>query len=231
MSAGRVLFVGCGPGAPDLLTLRAVRALQDADVVIWNPSLLDRDALDAHVRPDAQVVAWPPAGERDILAVYERALADGLLVVRLKGGDPTLLGRIQPELAAVQRLGLGCEIVPGVSAHGAGAAALAVEIATAQAPLVIADAGALPDRGAAATCIAVYGAGRDPHALQRDLRAGGWPDLTPCVVAIELSRRGQTLVACALGDLAETLEDHARGLMTIALVGVPCGAGPPGEKP
>ena len=59
-----------------------------------------------------------------------------------------------------------------------------------------------------------------PPALERDLRDGGWPASAPCMVAIEVSRPGEALVACPLGELAETLADHAGGLMTIALVGV-----------
>jgi precorrin-4 methylase len=226
-----VLFVGVGPGAPDLMTVRAVRAIEAADAVVWNPSLLDRAALVAHMRAGAQILEWPPAGERDILDVYDRALAEGLTVVRLKGGDPTLLGRMQPELAAVMELGLDCEIVPGVSAHGASAAALALELATADAPLLVADAASLSGASTAACgAIAVYGAGRDPHALQRDLRDRGWPASAPCVVAIEVSRAGQAHVACPLGELAETLTDHARGAMTIALVGVSDRRPTPGEK-
>ena len=230
MTRGRVQFVGCGPGAPDLLTVRAVRALERADVVIWNASLLDREVLAAHMRAGAEVVAWPPAGEREILDVYDRALAEGLVVVRLKGGDPTLLGRLEPELSAVHRLGLDCEIVPGVSAHCASTAALQFEIATADAPLLVADATSLPQPAFGAGSIAVYGAGRDPVALERDLRDGGWPASTPCVVAIEVSRPGEALVACALGELSETLADHAGGLMTIALVGVSDGRPTPGEN-
>lgn len=68
MSAGRIVFVGCGPGAEDLLTLRGVRALEAADVVIWNAGLLDRRALAAHTRGDVEIVAWPPATSRDALA-------------------------------------------------------------------------------------------------------------------------------------------------------------------
>ena len=234
MSRGRVLFVGCGPGAADLMTVRAVRAIERADVVIWNASLLDRDVLADHMRPDAQVVAWPPAGEREILDVYERALADGLLVVRLKGGDPTLLGRMEPELSAVQRLGLDCEIVPGVSAHCASAAALQFEIATPEGPLLVTDTASLAEPTAAAAAagsIAVYGAGRDAAALERRLRDGGWPASAPCVVAIEVSRPGEALVACPLEELAETLADHAGGLMTVALVGVSKRRLTPGETP
>ncbi|HEV2787707.1 MAG TPA: SAM-dependent methyltransferase, partial [Solirubrobacteraceae bacterium] len=71
MSGGRVLFVGCGPGAPDLLTVRAIRALETADIVIWSPSLLDRQALAGHTRPEAQIVEWPPATQRDVEAAFD----------------------------------------------------------------------------------------------------------------------------------------------------------------
>lgn len=230
MSAGRVLFVGCGPGAPDLLTVRAVRALERADVVIWSPTLLDRDALDAHVRGDAEIVAWPPATATDILAVYDRALAQGLLVVRLKGGDPMLLGRMEPELSAVLERGLGCEVVPGISAHAASAAALALELASPQAPLLIADESALAG-GTPGGAIAVYGAGRDPSALQRILKERGLAESAACVVAVEVSRPGETLVSCTLGELAETLEDYARGRMTLVLAAASDVRLPQAEQP
>jgi precorrin-4/cobalt-precorrin-4 C11-methyltransferase len=222
VSAGRVLFVGCGPGAPDLLTVRAVRALERADVIVWSPSLLDREALGVHARADAEIVAWPPATERDILDVYDRALEEDLVVVRLKGGDPMLLGRMEPELSAVLGRGLACEVVPGVNALAASAAALALEVAAPDAPLLIADASSL---GASPGCIAVYGAGRDPLGLQRELLGRGLAASAACVVASEVSRPGETLISCPLADLAETLDDYGRGRITLVL------AGPPDARP
>lgn len=211
-------FVGCGPGAADLLTLRAVHALETADVVIWNASLLGRDVLRSHMRPDAELVAWPPATQRDIEAVYDRAVVEGLAVVRLKGGDPTLFGAMQRDLAAVRDRGLACEVVPGVSAVGAAAAALHREIATTESPLVLAAAGALAAVAAPEHAIAVHGASSDPEALQRDLLALGLAPETPCHIAIEVSRRGEMLVPCSLGELAETVRDMALGVLTLVLV-------------
>lgn len=219
MSTGRVLFVGCGPGAADLLTVRAVRALATADVVVWNASLLDRQSLAGHVRADAEIVEWPPATQRDIESTFDRARAEGLLVVRLKGGDPTLFGALEPELSAARERGLGCEIVPGVSALGASAAALGREVATAAAPLLLVGAGSLAaDR--AHEAVAVYGSTSDPHRLQAALRARGlWPS-TPCTVAIEVSRRDEMLVSCPLEDLGETIEGIGMGLLTIVFAGI-----------
>ena len=221
MSAGRVLFVGCGPGAADLLTLRAVRALETADVVIWNASQIERRAVTEHMRPDAELLAWPPATQADIQAVYTRAQAENLTVVRLKGGDPTIFGALEPELSEVRDRGLGCEIVPGISTVGAGAALLMREIATPAMALLLADASAVaaaPDHEGA---LAVHGAGRDPAALQRDLLASGRPDTSRCDVAIEVSRRSEMIVSCRLHELQETLEDTARGLLTLVVVTPP----------
>ena len=211
-------FVGCGPGAGDLLTLRAVAALESADVVIWNASLLERDVLRSYMRADADLVAWPPATQRDIEAVYDRAAADGLVVVRLKGGDPMLFGAIEPDLAAVRDRGLACEVVPGVSAAGAAAAALQREIATTGAPLVLAAAGALAAAPGREHAIAVHGASRDPEALQHDLLALGLAPQTLCDVAIEVSRGGEMLVPCSLDELAETVRDTGLGALTLVLV-------------
>lgn len=220
MSAGRVLFVGCGPGAADLLTLRAVRALETADIVIWNATLLDRGALAAHSRAEAEIVEWPPATGRDIERAYDRALTEDLLVVRLKGGDPTLFGALEPELSAVRARGLACEIVPGVSAVGAGGAALGRELATRATALLLVDAECLTGGGAQASAVAVYGANRDPRALQHALLARGLTGSTPCTVAIEVSRRAETLVSCPLDELGETVEDvGGGGVLTLVLAG------------
>ena len=224
MSAGRVLFVGCGPGAPDLLTLRAVRAIAEADVIVWNPMLLDEPVIAEHARPDAELVVWPPATQADILAAYDRAVTEGLLVVRLKGGDPTLFGELREDLRAVRDRGLQYEIVPGVSAVTAGAAALRREIAGRGAPLLLTHAvyGAADD---APGVVGVLGAGRDPEALARRLEARGWPASTPCAVLVGVSRRGEIVVTCRLDELAECIADHgSRALVTVLVGPAPSGA-------
>lgn len=219
MTSGRVQFVGCGPGAADLLTLRAARAIAEADVVVWSRSLLDEDVVCAHARPGVEIVAWPPATERDILALYDRAHDEGLRVVRLKGGDPALFGALEPELGAVRRRGLAWEIVPGVSAVSAAAAELGCELAGAGAPLLLAAAGDLAGAVPAAIGTAVFGAGRDPGMLERALLARGLPADTPCAVAVGISRPGAILEACDLRELAESVEDLGLGGLTLVIAG------------
>jgi precorrin-4/cobalt-precorrin-4 C11-methyltransferase len=217
MSAGRVRFVGCGPGAPDLLTLRAVRAIAAADIVVWSPSLLDEAVVIEHARPGAELVGWPPATQRDVVAVYDRAAREGLQVVRLKGGDPAFFGELQDDLRELRALGVDVEVVPGVSAVSAGAAALCCEIASSATPLVLAAAGA--EAGADPGVVGVLNTGRDPAAVAAGLAARGLAPATPCAVLVAISRPSEIVVTCTLDELAETLRDYGSPGLTTVLAG------------
>lgn len=217
MSSGLVQFVGCGPGAADLLTLRAARAIAEADIVVWNASLLEDDIVRAHAHADAQIVSWPPATEQYILDLYARAQDQGLRVVRLKGGDPALLGGLEPELEAVRSSGLSWEIVPGVSAVGAAGAALGCEVARTGTPLLLASAGDLADGVPGAVGTAVFGAGSGGAELQRALLGRGLAPDTPCAVVVSVTRPEEILETCTLRDLAETIEDFGGGGPTLVV--------------
>ncbi len=117
---GRVLLVGAGPGDPDLLTLKALRALQSADVILYDD--LVSDAVLALARREARRVGvgkrgrGPSCSQEDInRLIVEEALA-GRVVVRLKSGDPAIFGRAGEEIVACQEAGVPVEMIPGVSA-------------------------------------------------------------------------------------------------------------------
>ena len=130
--AGRVLLVGAGPGDPELLTLRAVRALREADVVLHD-DLVDLAVLD-HVRPGARCVAvgkrggCPSTPQAFIEQLMIREVRAGHVVVRLKGGDPFVFGRGGEELSALRAAGVAVEIVPGITAGLAAPAMLAIPV-------------------------------------------------------------------------------------------------------
>ncbi len=122
---GRIAFIGAGPGAADLITLRGARLLGQADVVL-------SDALvDPALRELAPRATWIDVGKRGFRGGAAQAMINALLlrhgrahglVVRLKGGDPSLFGRLEEELQAVAAAGLQAEVVPGVTAALAAAA-------------------------------------------------------------------------------------------------------------
>ena len=125
---GMVSFVGAGPGAADLITLRGAQRIAAADVVIWAASLVAEECVTEHARPDAELLDSSRLTHEDVLAVYRRAAAEGLRVARVHSGDPALWGAVQEQYDACVELGLEVEIVPGVSAFTAAAAAAGREL-------------------------------------------------------------------------------------------------------
>jgi uroporphyrin-III C-methyltransferase/precorrin-2 dehydrogenase/sirohydrochlorin ferrochelatase len=123
---GRVTLVGAGPGDPDLLTIKALRALQDADVVFYDelvsPEILDRARRDATRVPVGRRVGKPGIGQDAINRLLIEAAKSGQRAVRLKGGDPYVFGRGGEEVEALRDAGVAYSVVPGISA-GLGAAA------------------------------------------------------------------------------------------------------------
>ncbi len=180
---GRVAFVGAGPGAADLLTLRAARLLAQADVVL----------VDALVGPELRELApgarWIDVGKRGfrastaqdvICALLVRMAREHALVVRLKGGDPSVFGRLDEEIRALHAAGIGFEIVPGVSAALAAAADTARPLTRRGRGRSVALCTAMTREGRvraarAADTEVYYMAGSRLGALSRELQAAGWP--------------------------------------------------------
>ncbi len=159
--AGQVWLVGVGPGDPDLLTLKALRAMQDADVVIHDaligPTILDYVRRDAERIDVGKRKGQHSRSQAEILELLHLYASRGLKVVRLKGGDPFLFGRGGEELTYLRAHGVAVEVVPGITA-AVGAAA------SAEIPLT--------HRGLAQACTVLTGHGQN-----------GEPDLDPALLA------------------------------------------------
>ena len=223
---GRVSFVGAGPGAPDLLTVRAVRVLGEADVVVWARSLVD-EAVLAHCRPQAELVASDERTHEEVVAIYQRAVEGGLHVARLHSGDPTVYGTLYEQLEACRALRLDVAIVPGVSSMGAAAAALGQELTVPDVSQTLIltrrptrttmppneDLRELARHG---TTMVLFLSVRRPRELQADLLEGGYAPQTPCAVVFRASWPDEVVVRCALADLAA--EIRAARITTQALV-------------
>jgi len=123
---GSVTLVGAGPGDPDLLTIKALRALQDADIVFYDelvsPEILDRVRRDASRVPVGRRVGKPGIGQDAINQLMIEAAKSGQRAVRLKGGDAFVFGRGGEEIEALREAGVAYSVVPGITA-GLGAAA------------------------------------------------------------------------------------------------------------
>jgi precorrin-4/cobalt-precorrin-4 C11-methyltransferase len=127
MTPGIVYFIGAGPGDPELLTLKAKRLIEQADLVVWADSLVHPDVV-ALARPEAEVVGSAALTLEQITHLVVEASAAKRRIARLHSGDPTVYGALHEQLVALDEAGVAYEIVPGVSSAFAAAARLKTEL-------------------------------------------------------------------------------------------------------
>lgn len=221
--AGFVSLVGAGPGAADLITLRGVQRLQNADVIFYdrliNPDVLDlarRDADRVFVGKTPGAPNWP---QERINRVMAAAALQGKQVVRLKSGDPGMFGRMGDEIAALESAGVPWEIVPGVTAASS-ATAIAGRSLTERGEIdtVVFTTGRARDGDAAPDWssslrpgvamvfyMAVATAGRIQSAL---LAAGHAPDLSVAIVE-EIGGARERVIETRLRHMAATIAENA----------------------
>lgn len=227
---GLVSFVGAGPGAPDLITLRGAQRIAQADIVIWAASLVHEDVLQ-HARPDALVVNSAEHSLEGITGHYERAAAEGLRVARIHSGDPALWGGTQEQMELCHRLDLETEVVPGVSSFSAVAAIAQRELTIPEVAqsvvLTRLEGGKTPMppretvRGFAqhgTTMCLFLSAARTKH-LQEELLAGSYDEDTPCLVAYAATWPDELVFECRLGELAAKVKEHKLYKHTLVIVG------------
>jgi len=227
---GTVYLVGAGPGAPDLLTLRAARLLGDADIVFY----------DALVHPETVALA----GRAEKIAVGKRCgkhstaqkfinkrLVDAAqrhrVVVRLKGGDPMLFGRAQEEISALEEAGVACEVVPGITAALAAAATLRTSLTqrgtarsvTFATPRVgVSEPDSTWASGlAAADAGAIYMGVGEAQLIASTLMAAGKPASLPVAVVESASLPEQRIRYTTLADLPRLCDEGVEGPALILL--------------
>lgn len=224
-----ISFVGAGPGAADLLTLRGRDRLAAADVVVWASSLVPEEVL-THCGPGVELHDSASMTLEDVLAVYER-WGDDAAIVRLHSGDPSVYGAIQEQIDWCLAAGRAFEIVPGVSSVSAAAATLRRELTiptVSQSVVLTRLAGrtraSMPEREGVAefarhgATMAVFLSAARPRELQDELLADGSgysPD-TPAAIVVRATWPDEQVVLTTVGRLADALD--ATGARTTVLV-------------
>ncbi|MGC8550931.1 MAG: uroporphyrinogen-III C-methyltransferase [Acidobacteriaceae bacterium] len=212
--SGKVYLTGAGPGDPDLLTVRARDLLATADVILHDglvvEEILELASPTARVESVAKRAGVKTITQEQIVERMIREARAGQSVIRLKVGDPMLFGRGAEEIVALTAAGIPFEIVPGVTAALAAAAALACPLTSREASSAVvmlsghrSEEGRsliLPGGFAEAT-LAIYMPGPDYAALARDLTEHGMPEATPCAVVSQCSLPGQQVIRLTLGEL------------------------------
>jgi uroporphyrin-III C-methyltransferase len=229
---GKVYLVGAGPGDPELLTLRGQRLLAEADVILHD-ELVDQEILRL-VRPSARVenvgkrCGRKRTTQEGIHSQMVAYAAAGLVVVRLKGGDPLVFGRAGEEMEALRRAGIEFEVVPGVTAACAAAAGVRVPLTkrgvsskivflsnhhcTGEA--LAAELGAISKD----TTAIVHMPGSDYAGLAKKLHAAGMGLETPCLIVARASTAYEQVWRATLATLSEAPRFLAPVLLIVGAV-------------
>lgn len=220
-AGGHVTLVGAGPGDAELLTLKAMRALQSADVILFD-DLVSDEVLELARREARRMVVGKRGGrasckQEDINALMIKLARQGRRVVRLKAGDPMVFGRAGEEIAALESAGIPVAVVPGITAALAAASSLGVSLTHRDAAHSVrfvtghSRQGELPAdldwRGLAdkETSLMVYMGGRTGGAFAAKLIGEGLSSATPVAVVSAVSRRDETRWTGQLSELGDAL--------------------------
>ena len=223
-----VHFIGAGPGAADLITLRGARLLGEADVIVYagslvNPALLDYKKVGCAVYDSASMTL------EQVLAVMQEAEGAGKTTVRLHTGDPSLYGAIREQMDALDRLGIPYDVTPGVSSFSGAAAALNAEYTlpeVSQSVIITRMAGRtpVPERErlralAAHGCTMVLFLSTGLlEEVEEELAAGGYAPDTPAAIVYKATWPEERVYRCTVSTLAETARKN--GVTKTALITV-----------
>jgi precorrin-4/cobalt-precorrin-4 C11-methyltransferase len=225
-----VYFIGAGPGAADLITVRGQRLLQGCQVCLYAGSIMPQDLL-AYCSPDTKIVDTGPLTLEQIVAELADADAKGHNVARLHSGDPSLYSALAEQCRRLDALGIEYEIVPGVPAFAAAAAALKREltvpgvaqtvtltrVATLSTPMPPGED--LPTLARAGATLVLHLAAAQIDAIVPQLLAGGYRPETPAAVVAFASWPQQTLLRGTLADIAGQLHDANITKTAVIIVG------------
>ena len=223
-----VIFVGAGPGDPELITVKGQKALARADLVLYAGSLVSA-AVVGLANPEAERVDTANLNLEEICARMTAAYQAGRRVVRVHSGDAALYGAIQEQLEVLEREGIPCEVIPGVTAAFAAAAALAQELTLPEVTQTVIftraagrtpvpDRESLHDLARHGATLVIYLSIKLIDQVVADLTPAYGPE-TPVVVAYRVSWPDQQLIRGTLGTIAGLVKGSGIERQALIMVG------------
>ena len=206
----KVYFIGFGPGDPELLTVKGYNLLKKADLIIYPGSLIDEKYLSQF---KAEKINSFGLTLEEIVEIIEKALKDGKKVVRLQSGDPSIYGAIGEQIEELEKRGIECEIIPGVSSIFASAAAMKKELTTPEVPGVIITRpkGRTLDKdyleilaSTPLTLIVLLGVDKIDYIVKEVGKVRGLDE--PCAVVYHASREDEKVIVSKLGEIADKVK-------------------------
>lgn len=224
-----VYFVGAGPGAVDLITVRGMRLLQAADVIIYAGSLVNPMLL-SYAKEDCEVYNSAKMTLEEVLSVMEKAEKENKITIRLHTGEPSVYGAVREQMDALDEMGIAYESCPGVSACFGAAASLNLEYTlpeVSQSLILTRMAGrtSVPEResiesfAAHHASMAIYLSTGMLEELSRRLIAGGYEPTAPAALVYKATWPEEQAFLCTIDSLAHTAEAHGITKTALVLVG------------
>lgn len=224
-----VHFVGAGSGAPDLITVRGARLLQQADVVIYAGSLVN-PALLEDVKPDCAVYNSAEMTLEQVIDTVRAAEAAGKITVRLHTGDPSIYGAVREQFDALDQLGIAYDVCPGVSSFCGAAASLRTEYTlpdVSQTVIITRAAGRTPvpekesirSLAAHRATMVLFLSTSLTRQLQSDLLAGGYSGDTPAAVVYKATWPEERIFRCTVDTLHSTVTENRLTKTALIVVG------------
>ena len=228
-NTGKVYIIGGGPGDPELLTLKAKRIIESADVVIYADSLVHPSVVE-FVKPGTEVHGSKELNLDQIMELTLGAVREGKTVARVQSGDPAIYGAVLEQMRILEREGVEYEIVPGVSSAFAAAAALKTELTVperAQTIILTRAAGrvAMPpgeqlrDLAAHGCTLVIFLSITRMTRVARDLIAAGYSDDTPVAVVYRVTWPDELIIRGTLADIAAKVRVAKITLQALIIVG------------
>ncbi|MBQ7738840.1 MAG: precorrin-4 C(11)-methyltransferase [Desulfovibrionaceae bacterium] len=225
---GQVIFIGAGPGDPELLTIKAHKFIQKADLIIYAGSLVPK-AIFADHKPSATLIDSAALNLTEIISKIKEFVSRSALVCRIHAGDPGLFGTIREETTALTIAGIKFSIVPGITAASAAAAKAGISFTVptvCQSLILTRLAGRtqmpalekLADLARHKTSLAIYLSAGKELELEQELLKAGLPKTTPILCAYRLGFEDECLIWTTIQNLRYDLAQHNFKRQTLFLV-------------
>jgi len=222
----KIYIVGAGPGNPDLITVKGLRIIQEADVVLYTDSLVNEELI-AKAKPDAEVLKSAGMDLDEMVAIMADRVRQGKTVARVHTGDPAVFGAIMEQVALLKKQGIGYEVIPGVSSVFASAAAIGAELTIpdltqtliltrAEGRTPVPELEKLKDLAAHHCTIALFLSATLTKKVVGELRDAGWSEDTPVAVVQRATWPDQLIVRTTLANLEQDMRSN--GIRSHAMI-------------
>jgi precorrin-4/cobalt-precorrin-4 C11-methyltransferase len=222
----KIYIIGAGPGDPDLITVKGLRLLQEADVVLYTDSLVNEDLI-AKAKPEAEILKSAGMDLKEMVDIMVDRVRQGKRVARVHTGDPAVFGAIMEQIALLKKAGIGYEVIPGVSSVFAAAAAIGAELTIpeltqtliltrAEGRTPVPELEKLKDLATHHCTLALFLSATLIKKVVNDLLEAGWSEDTPVAVVQRATWPDQLIVRTTISKLDHDMREN--GIRSHAMI-------------